>query len=471
MGRGFFHIVTHMNEKSSLKEELIEGNIREYGYSYDSLTFPSTEQAEALTEERDGLLRWLSSRAEFGCKGTKVDCRGLSPGCRACMGGSWSCLFINGRCNCDCFYCPSSQYQTGAPQTNGIPFASADDYADYLSALNFSGASLSGGEPLLTPERTLEYLTAIRKRCGDGIHIWLYTNGTLLTAETCRRLRDAGLDEIRFDIGATRYNLKKLKIAVGILPTVTVEIPAVPEEFALMKEKLREMADAGVNHLNLHQLRLTPHNFKNLSNRGYTFVHGEKVTVLESELAALRLVRHALENRIALPVNYCSFPYKRRFQRAANRRRAALLAGSGHEETTESGYLRSLSVSGAPSLVAGLCTTLTAASGSEGLWEMEPGGEGVFFSPRLWSLLRGVTEKVAVSYHEAALASWFSTSSRQREIHLASGRRIAVVRQPVSGQVELCPVEVDAILRGDEESMPREIRQYERIEAGLAEYF
>jgi len=471
MGRGFFHIVTHMSDKSSLKEELIEGNIREYGYSYDSLTFPSTEQAEAFTEERDGLLRWLSSRAEFGCKGTKVDCRGLSPGCRACMEGSWSCLFINGRCNCDCFYCPSPQDQTGAPQTNGIPFASADDYADYLAALNFSGASLSGGEPLLTPERTLEYLTAIRKRCGDGIHIWLYTNGTLLTAETCRRLRDAGLNEIRFDIGATRYNLKKLCVAVGIIPTVTVEIPAVPEEFALMKEKLVEMADAGVKHLNLHQLRLTPHNFKNLSNRGYTFIHGEKVTVLESELAALRLVRHALENRIALPVNYCSFPYKRRFQRAANRRRAALLAGSGHEETTESGYLRSLSVSGALSLVAGLCTTLATAPDSDDLWEMKPGGEGVCFSPRLWPLVRGKVDEVSASYHESALTPALSPSAIQRRITLPSGRCIAVARQQVIGPLALTPDMVEAILRGDGESMPREIRQYERIEAGLAEYY
>ena len=148
-----------------------------------------------------------------------------------------------------------------------------------------------------------------------------------------------------------------------------------------------------------------------------------------------------------------------------------MLAGSGHEETTESGYLRSLSVSGAPSLVAGLCTTFAVASGSEGLWEMEPGGEGVFFSPRLWPLLRGVTEKVSVNYHEAALVSGFSTSSSLREIPLASGRRIAVVRQPVSGPLELGPEEVDAIMRGDEESMPREIRQYERIEAGLAEYY
>jgi uncharacterized protein len=460
-----------MNDNETYREELLAANIREYGYSYDSLAFPSREQAEACTDERDVLLRWLSGRAEFGCKGTKVDCRDLSPGCRACMEGSWSCLFINGRCNCNCFYCPSPQDQTGVPQTNGIPFASADDYAEYLAALGFTGASLSGGEPLLTMERTLEYLSAIRRRCGDAIHIWLYTNGTLLSGDICRRLRDAGLDEIRFDIGATRYNLKKLRVAVGIIPVITVEIPAVPEEFALMQEKLLEMADAGVNHLNLHQLRLTPHNFKNLSNRGYTFIHGEKVTVLESELAALRLVRHALENRIPLPVNYCSFPYKRRFQRAAVRRRGAALAAKGYEEMTESGYLRNLAVSGPSPMIASLNGVFSSHNEAAGLWALEPGGEGLLFASRLWSLLRGKVDMVSACYHETALTPALTPTATDSRIILPSGRRIAVARRQVIGPLHLMPHEVETILCGEEQGLPREILDFERIPSGLAEYY
>jgi uncharacterized protein len=460
-----------MNCNETYREELIAANIREYGYSYDSLAFPSREQAEASTAERDGLLRWLSGRAEFGCKGTKVDCRGLSPGCRACMEGRWSCLFINGRCNCNCFYCPSPQDQTGAPQTNGIPFASADDYAEYLAALGFTGASLSGGEPLLTMERTVEYLSAIRKRCGDGIHIWLYTNGTLLSGDICRRLRDAGLDEIRLDIGATRYNLKKLRVAVGIIPVITVEIPAVPEELALMKDKLLEMAAAGVNHLNLHQLRLTPHNFKNLASRGYTFIHGEKVTVLESELVALRLVRHALENCIPLPVNYCSFPYKRRFQRAAVRRRGAALAAKGYEEATESGYLRTLAVSGPAPMIASLAGAFSSHNEAAGLWELETGGEGLLFSPRLWPLLRGKVDMVSASYHETAITPALTPTATEGRITLPSGRRLAVARQQVIGPLPVAPDGVDSILRGEEKGVPREFLDFERIPSGLADYY
>jgi pyruvate formate-lyase activating enzyme-like uncharacterized protein len=385
--------------------------------------------------------------------------------------GSWSCLFINGRCNCSCFYCPSPQEETGTPQTNGIPFSSAFDYAEYLAALGFTGASLSGGEPLLTVDRTLEYLKAIRKRCGDGIHIWLYTNGALLTSEVCKRLRDAGLDEIRFDIGAVRYNLKKARVAVGTIPVVTVEIPAVPEDFGLLKDKLNEMADTGVNHLNLHQLRLTPHNFGKLAGRGYTFIHGEKITVLESELAALRLVRYGIENRMPLPVNYCSFPYKRRFQRAATRRRAAIRVTKGHEEVTESGYIRSLAICGPQSLINEVTGELVLSECNDGFWEVDPSRERLFFQSRLWPYERGKVRTFTVSYHEAALSLTAKPSRTEGEIALPSGRRIVPFRQPVCATFDIDGDVVEAILTGDANSIHTEIRDFERIPAGLAEYF
>jgi uncharacterized protein len=75
----------------------------------------------------------------------------------------------------------------------------------------------------------------------------------------------------------------------------------------------------GINHLHLHQLRLTPHNRSKFKNRPYTFLHGEKVTVLESELTALALIRQASSQRLTLPINYCSFVYKHRYQRTAAR--------------------------------------------------------------------------------------------------------------------------------------------------------
>lgn len=403
----------------NIQQQLIESNRREYGRLYNLLTFANPEQLIRASAERKELLQWLDLHTSFGYAGTKVNCNGLSPGCRHCGDGGWSCLFVNGRCNGRCFYCPTAQDDDGPPVTNGLAFTSPEDYAAYVAALGFSGVSISGGEPLMTPDLTLAYLNAVRKRCGDDIHLWLYTNGTLLTSDLCSRLRDAGLNEIRFDLGAVRYNLKKLRLAAGCIPTVTVEIPAVPEDEELLKLKMVEMADAGVNHLNLHQMRLTPHNFGPLTERGYIFLHGEKVTVLDSELCALRMVRFGLEQSIKLPVNYCSFPYKRRFQHAAARRRAAQSIVASGEVVTESGYIRTHSATG-------------------------------------------------VSYCEAVLLQNPSYRHPFEKIVLETGRALYLERRPLTPELELSTAEFNTLNAGQP---PDRLNRFERIESGLAEYF
>lgn len=403
----------------SIKLSQIESNRREYGPRYDLLAFATDAQLAAAGAERKELLLWLEQRACFGYAGTKVDCNGLSPGCRHCGAGGWSCLFINGRCNGHCFYCPTAQDDDGPPATNGLAFTSPDDYAAYVAALGFSGVSISGGEPLMTPELTLDYLRAVRKRCGDDLHLWLYTNGTFLTADLCSRLKDAGLNEIRFDLGAVRYHLKKLHLAVGCIPTVTVEIPAVPGDEALLQLKLVEMAAAGVKHLNLHQMRLTPYNFDQLTARGYSFLHGEKVTVLDSELTALRMVRFGLERDLPVAVNYCSFPYKRRFQHAAARRRAALTSCVAGEAVTEAGYLRILSATG-------------------------------------------------VRYCEAALLQNPSYRHPFEKIVLETGRALYLERRQLTAELPLSAVELTALEAGEP---PELLARFERIENGLADYF
>lgn len=401
------------------REKLINANRREYGRAYDLLPFADEVAVAAANHERDELLAWLGEHARFGYAGTKVDCNRLSPGCQRCGEGSWSCLFINGRCNGRCFYCPTSQEDDGPPVTNGLAFSAPEEYADYVQRFGFRGVSISGGEPLLTPQLTLAYLRAVRQRCGSDLHLWLYTNGILLTKGLCQELREAGLDEIRFDLGAVRYHLKKLRLAVGVIPTVTVEIPAVPEDELLMQRTMRELAAAGCNHLNLHQLRLTPHNLPHLLERNYSFVHGEKVTVLESELTALRLVRYSIEQGIGLPVNYCSFPYKRRFQHAAARRRAALSVCGPGEQVTDSGYLRVL-------------------------------GEGT------------------VQYSEAAILQAPSMRGPFEKIMLQGGRPLYLERQPLTPPLPVTEQEAAGLACGE---LPERLKTWELITTGLAPYF
>lgn len=168
----------------------------------------------------------------------------------------------------------------------------------------------------------------------------MYTNGILADDKKFRKLAAAGLNEIRFDIGATGFRLDKVKLAKGIISTITIEIPAVPEEKEKLKQMLPEMIAAGVSNLNLHQLRLTLYNAPQLSKRKYTFIHAEQPVVLESELAALEILNYAKEKHLNIGINYCSFHFKNRFQKAGYRKQLANKLAEPDDIITENGYIR-----------------------------------------------------------------------------------------------------------------------------------
>jgi uncharacterized protein len=290
--------------------------------------------------KKEKLLHNLKESLLF--KDTKPYYRHISQGCRLCGQGLWSCLFITNKCNASCFYCPSAQINDEVPATQSLNFETAESYADYINHFGFKGVSFSGGEPLLFFERTLHYLKTLRKMCSPDIYIWIYTNGILATEEKLKLLAEAGLDEIRFDIGATGYRLDKVRLAKGIIPQVTIEIPAVPEKKAKLKQLLHEMAEAGVSNLNLHQLRLTKHNAPKLLKHPYTYIPAEQPVVLESELTALELLEYAQKQEIPTGINYCSFWFKNRFQAAGFRKRLAVSVKTEKSDVTEKGFIRLL---------------------------------------------------------------------------------------------------------------------------------
>ena len=355
--------------------EIIRQNQQEYSDSYESMNWLTPEKADTASRLREDLLKAIFENHAAGpgwkFSGTKLFTHAISPGCDLCGNGGWSCLFVNGICNAHCFYCPSEQKEKGQPSTSALEFSSPRDYADYVRIFNIRGVSFSGGEPFITFDRVMLFLKALRSRVSHPLYIWMYTNGLLATEDKLKALRDNGLDEIRFDISANHYRLDALKKALGIIPRVTVEIPAIPEDLAITRQVTKELADAGVNHLNLHQLRVTPFNKDRFIQRGYTFLHGPKVTVLETELTALELIRYTLEQNIALPINYCSFTYRHQFQRAGAHRRNSPRIKAAHEDITPTGHIRTMSVHGDKETISALHQHLLAQESDASLWRTD----------------------------------------------------------------------------------------------------
>lgn len=325
-----------MDPHDAYLNEIISNNRRRWPQVTRWLSYLTSEE---LQSERDRLCHDMDTQLQWSFGHTKPWVNRLSPGCKICGEGSWSCLFINNRCNASCFYCPAPQNIDAPPESQGLIFDDPLQYRDYITRFGFRGISFSGGEPLLSLDRVLDYLKELRRHGNADLYIWMYTNGILAHGDSLQKLADEGLDEIRFDIGATDYSLRGLEEAAGTVPTLTVEIPAVPEDLTRVKDILPRLVDLGVKHLNLHLLRLTPHNARELLKRDYTFMHTEEPTVVESELSALKIMRHVIDQKIDIGVNYCSFQYKNRYQSAGFRRTLAMAFADNDESVTPRGLL------------------------------------------------------------------------------------------------------------------------------------
>lgn len=318
---------------------LINKNTQDF-IEFPQIKWYNAYRDEELISRRAALLEFTRDHMLF--KDTKPFYKQISRGCKLCGAGFWSCLFITGRCNANCFYCPTSQIHDDLPTTQGLTFESALAYAEYVNHFKFKGVGFSGGEPFLVYDRLIEFLKKLRKKCSPDLYIWMYTNGILVDEAKLKKLASLGLDEIRFDIGATNFSLDKVKMAKGIIPNVTIEIPAIPEELERMKLLLPEMIKAGVSNLNLHQLRLTKYNASKLLKRDYTYVADERPLVLESEIMALELIKYAMDTQLDIGINYCSFNFKHRFQKAGFRSQIANALAEDSESINTNGFIRNL---------------------------------------------------------------------------------------------------------------------------------
>ncbi len=325
-----------MEAMDSWLNGLLNKNRSEFSKWHD-LKWANSYIADEIQIKREKLLIDIGDSTLY--KETKPFYNHISKGCEICASGKWSCLFITNKCNAKCFYCPVSQETDETPSTQALDFENPDDYANYINHFQFQGVSFSGGEPLLYFDRTLEYLKTVREKCNSNLYIWIYTNGILLDEDKLKKLASYNLNEIRFDIGAIGYKLDKVKLAKGLIPNITIEIPCIPEEKDRIIGMIPEMIEAGVTNLNLHHLRLTLFNAEKLVKRAYTIINAERPLVMESEIAALEIINKGREEGFDIGINYCSFHYKNRFQKAGYR---TILTQKIFPDAriTENGYIR-----------------------------------------------------------------------------------------------------------------------------------
>jgi pyruvate formate-lyase activating enzyme-like uncharacterized protein len=249
----------------------------------------------------------------------------LSPACIDCRTGERSkTVFHTLACNRDCYFCANKNQEEYDYFSKNINDAEKElAQSDFGSG--FTSIALTGGEPLLHPEKALSFYKLASKNYPEA-HKRLYTNGDFLTDALAAQLAEAGLKEIRISIkvngkGYPAGTLKKLVIAKRHIPYVMVEMPVIPGTQEIMKGlflKLEERSIDGINLLeflypwiNEGDYRAKGYKIKKKPYRVlYSYNYAGGLPIAGSEEICLDLLEFAAEKKLKLNVHYCSLENK-----------------------------------------------------------------------------------------------------------------------------------------------------------------
>jgi uncharacterized protein len=293
----------------------------------------------------------------------------LPTGCMQCREGAKLVLFVTGLCDKECFYCPVSREKmyrdvmfaneraihppkpADAPHTH---WAALFEECDLIGA---KGAGITGGDPMVKPERVVEVVRALKARYGSSFHVHLYTSCAFDLAWIAR-LKEAGLDEMRFHPEVddyarmdTSWHAPAVREAVRVGLTTTIEIPCIPGREADILALARWAQAHGCAGLNMNELEFSEPNVAALKARGFTLANDETQMVAgsrETGVAVLEAWRReatgagrmgASRGISAFAVHFCSSPYKDAIQLMQRFRRRASRTARPFDEVTEEGTI------------------------------------------------------------------------------------------------------------------------------------
>ena len=234
-------------------------------------------------------------------------------GCRSClMGTGLSAVRKTNKCNLQCRFC----YDFGAMdcqppvgegmwEIGGTRFREED--IDLLLTMGNkpTGISYVYLEPFIEIEK---YYGIIRKFKKAGVHQHLYTNGTLANEENLRALGEAGLDELRFNLGASGCAdkvIENIRLAKKYIPRVGIETPMTPEFYAAFQRKKETVLATGVDFMNCAELHLNPNNIDNYAGENLYICRHGYISPIWSHEITLKLMKQAEEENWPLTLHDC----------------------------------------------------------------------------------------------------------------------------------------------------------------------
>lgn len=261
----------------------------------------------------------------------------LPDGCRQCVLGKKLVLFVTGRCARMCYYCPlgSSRKDSDVSFANERPVKRVADVIEEARVMRACGCGVTGGDPLEHLDRTVKFVKALKKEFGNGFHVHLYTNGNLATVERLKKLRAAGVDEIRF-----HFSVKGVRNALKVGGwRVGAEVPAIPGELEKLKKHVLALERIGAHFINLNELDFSETNARSLTSRGFSLATRFGSSVAESRETALELIKWARTHTKSISIHFCASSVKGSVQLRRRLLRTARAVKLPYESVSRDGLL------------------------------------------------------------------------------------------------------------------------------------
>ncbi|MGC9307803.1 MAG: radical SAM protein [Thermoplasmatota archaeon] len=264
----------------------------------------------------------------------------LPDGCQHCMTGGKMVLLVTGRCPTGCFYCPLSEKKRGRDvvYANELLVRGDQDIITEGDSIEASGTGITGGEPLLLPERTTRYIRLLKEYFGSRHHIHLYT--AQFERETIEQCIEAGLDEIRLHPPVPSWkHIEKTRLADtihGLAIPAGIEIPVLPGMEKETRHLLETATRYDIDFVNLNELEFSETNYAALEKQGYQVKSDTSNAVAGSQELAYQIA----EWDLPVPVHYCSSSFKDAIQLRRRLARRARNVARLYDVITDDGTLQ-----------------------------------------------------------------------------------------------------------------------------------
>ena len=223
--------------------------------------------------------------------------------------GCLSAIRTTNRCNAACPFCYDyGMMDTIPPIGEGMWEIGGARYREEDLPLLFAlqkkptGVAYVYLEPFMEIEK---YYGIVRRFHDAGIHQHMYTNGIGATEEQLRSLGEAGLDELRFNLGATSCADSVIR-AKNYIPQVGIETPMTREFNRVFLEKKDRILATGIDFINCAELHLNANNLPNYLGENMYFCRLGYLSPIVSRDLTLSLMKTAAEEQWPVAVHDCS---------------------------------------------------------------------------------------------------------------------------------------------------------------------